>query len=153
MVYVTHDQTEALTLGDTVAVLRAGELQQVASPEELWDRPANRFVARFVGSPPMNVLPADGPLAVDGLPAGRPLELGVRPEHLRLSSTGVPAEVTLVELIGSEALVHLRAGGHELVARVSATARPAAGDAVQVEIRRRDVHLFDAESGERVPWT
>jgi ABC-type sugar transport system ATPase subunit len=153
MVYVTHDQTEALTLGDTVAVLRAGELQQVAPPEELWARPANRFVARFVGSPPMNVLPADGPFAVDGLPTGRPLELGIRPEHLKLAAEGVPADVTLVELIGSEALVHLRAGGHELVARVTAAGRPEAGSAVHVEFAREDVHLFDAESAERVEWT
>jgi sn-glycerol 3-phosphate transport system ATP-binding protein/multiple sugar transport system ATP-binding protein len=153
MVYVTHDQTEALTLGDTVAVLRAGELQQVAPPEELWTRPANRFVARFVGSPPMNVLPADGPLALDGLPTGRPLELGIRPEHLRLAAEGMPAEVTLVELIGSEALVHLGAGGHELVARVAAAGRPEAGDAVHIGFSREDVHLFDAESAERVEWT
>jgi len=154
MVYVTHDQVEALVLGDRVAVLRGGELEQVGTPDELWHAPANRFVARFVGSPPMNFVPADGPLRIAALPGGRELELGVRPDVLRLvADGGVEAEVVLVEVVGADAVLHLRAGGHELVARVSAEGRPRAGERVQVEARRDDVHLFDAESGERVSWT
>jgi ABC-type sugar transport system ATPase subunit len=154
MVYVTHDQVEALVLGDRVAVLRGGELEQVGTPDELWNAPTNRFVARFVGSPPMNFVPADGPLRIAALPGGRALELGVRPDVLRLvADGGVEAEVVLVEVVGADAVLHLRAGGHELVARVSAESRPRAGERVQVEARRDDVHLFDAESGERVSWT
>jgi ABC-type sugar transport system ATPase subunit len=130
-------------------VLRAGRLQQVGSPDEIWRAPANRFVATFVGAPPMNLLPADGPLRVPH-PAGRRVELGVRPEHLRLEPDGTPATVTLVEPVGSEAYVHLELGGARVVARVAAEARPAAGDVVPVRVRPSDVHFFDAETGERV---
>ena len=152
MLYVTHDQVEALTLGDRVAVLAAGELQQVGTPDEVWGTPRNRFVARFVGSPAMNLVPRDGPLAVAGLPDG-PVEVGVRPEHLRLGGEGAAAVVELVEPIGSEALVHLRADGHELVARLPAEERPREGDRVRIAVRREHVHLFDAVSGERIAWT
>jgi ABC-type sugar transport system ATPase subunit len=150
-VYVTHDQIEALTLGDRIAVLREGAIQQLGTPDEVWRAPRNRFVARFVGSPPMNLLPADGPLA--GLSGSEPLsrvEVGVRPEHVRLGADGVAGEVTLVEPVGSEAYVHVRIGGHELVARVDASDRPMPGDLVPVSVRREDVHLFDIETGERV---
>ncbi len=154
MVYVTHDQVEALVLGDRVAVLRSGELEQVGTPDELWHAPANRFVARFVGSPPMNLMPADGPLKVATLPAGRELEIGVRPDVLRLvADGGVKAEVVLVEVVGADAVVHMRAGRHELVARVSAEGRPRAGETVRIEARPEDLHLFDAQSGKRVSWT
>jgi ABC-type sugar transport system ATPase subunit len=147
MVYVTHDQTEALTLGDRVAVMRAGSVQQVGTPDEVWATPANRFVARFVGSPAINLLPAGAALDIA---ARRGLEVGVRPEHVRLGTEGVPAEVTLVEPIGGEAYVHLDVDGLELVARTDAEARPAVGDTVRVSVRPDDVHLFDAETGERV---
>lgn len=154
MVYVTHDQVEALVLGDRVAVLRGGKVEQVGTPDELWHSPSNRFVARFVGSPPMNLMPADGPLHLPDLPRGRALEIGVRPDVLRLvADGGIEAEVMLVEVVGADAVVHLRAGRHELVARVSAQGRPRAGQSVQVDARPQDMHLFDAESGERVSWT
>jgi multiple sugar transport system ATP-binding protein len=150
MVYVTHDQTEALTLGDRVALMREGMVEQVATPDEVWGRPANRFVARFVGSPAMNLLPADGPLRPPGLAVRPGLELGVRPEHVRLGAEGTPAEVTLVEPIGGEAYVHVRVGELEAVARTDAETRPAVGDTVHVSVRPGDVHLFDAQSGKRV---
>ena len=154
MVYVTHDQVEALVLGDRVAVLRGGELEQVGTPDELWHAPANRFVARFVGSPSMHLVPADGPLQVAALPGGRQLELGIRPDAVRLvSDDGLMAEVVLVEVVGADAVVHLVVGGQKLVARVSAERRPRPGDTVRIEVRREDVHLFDARTGERVAWT
>jgi multiple sugar transport system ATP-binding protein len=152
MLYVTHDQVEALMLGDRIAVLRDGELRQVGTPDEIWSAPADRFVARFVGVPGMNVVPAAGPLRLDGLPE-RPLELGVRPEHVRLGADGVEATVELVEPVGSDALVHLRAGSAALLARVPAVLRPVEGERVRVAVRREDVHLFDAGTGERVEWT
>jgi ABC-type sugar transport system ATPase subunit len=151
MVHVTHDQTEALTLGDRIAVLRDGGVQQVGTPDEVWATPANRFVARFVGSPPMNLLPADGPLRPAGVDGDRRLELGVRPEHLRLGADGVAGEVTLVEPVGGEAFVHVRVEQYELVARTEAAVRPEVGDAVRVSVEPTDVHLFDVETGERVP--
>ena len=150
MLYVTHDQIEALTLGDRIAVLRAGELQQLGTPDEIWREPANRFVARFVGMPAMNVLHSGGAVGLDSPPGA---EVGIRPEHVMLGETGVAATVTLVEPIGSETLVHLRVGDTELVARVAAEAAPGVGEAVRVSALRRHAHLFDARTGERLPWS
>jgi ABC-type sugar transport system ATPase subunit len=152
MVHVTHDQMEALVLGDRVAVLRDGMLEQVGTPEEIWAAPATRFVARFVGSPAMNFLPADGPLRPDGLVVGnaRPLEIGVRPDALRLGDVGAVASVERVEVAGSDAHVYLGLDGYSIVARVPAATRPSAGDGVRVTAAGQDVHLFDADTGRRV---
>ncbi|MDP9445181.1 MAG: ABC transporter ATP-binding protein [Actinomycetota bacterium] len=149
MVHVTHDQVEALVLGDRVAVLRDGCVEQVGTPEEIWARPATRFVARFVGAPAMNLLPATGPLPVPG--AVTPgLEVGVRPDALRLGGDGPVAQVDRVEVVGGDAHVYLGLGGHELVARVPASQRPAAGHQVHVSAETADLHLFDAMTGRRV---
>jgi multiple sugar transport system ATP-binding protein len=127
--YVTHDQTEAMTMGDRVAVMRRGVLQQVASPHELFRRPVNLFVAGFIGSPAMNFLDAqvsDGTVVVGAyrLPLssgvlaqaeGRRLALGVRPEDIRLGGTGLPAQVVHVEDLGAEVIVHLEAEAAPLV--------------------------------------
>jgi ABC-type sugar transport system ATPase subunit len=156
MVYVTHDQVEALTLGDRVAVLRAGRLHQVGTPDDVFERPADRFVAGFVGTPAMNFLP--GRLEEDALELGasadgRPVEVGVRPERVRLGANGEDAEVRLVEPAGSEAFVHLDLHGTTVVARVPSDQRPRVGTKVRVELKRRDFHVFDAENGERLEWT
>jgi len=164
MVYVTHDQVEALTLGDRLAVLDAGSLQQVGTPDELFRRPANRFVAGFIGSPGMNLLRCRvegddlvaGPLRFPAPPVardGRQLEVGIRPERVRLAADGAPAKVRLVEPAGSEAFVRLALGEAELVARVAVEERPVPGETVRVAVAERDVHLFDAESGQRLEWT
>ena len=144
-VHVTHDQTEALVLGDRVAVLRNGELQQVGTPDEIWSSPANRFVARFVGSPAMSLIPADGTFGVAG-----DFELGVRPEHVRLVPDGVAGRVRLVEELGSDAFVHLDVSGGGLVARVPAESRPDVGAEVSVAVERAHLHAFDTKSGERI---
>ena len=146
--HVTHDQVEAMVLGDRIAVLRAGRLQQVGTPDEIWRVPANRFVATFVGAPGMNVLRAEGPLSVPGAVAGQ--ELGVRPEHVRLGPDGISATVGLVETVGSDAYLHLDLAGTRIVARVDADRRYAVGDTVRVAVRPADVHRFDAATGERV---
>ena len=144
MVHVTHDQIEALTLADRVAVLDAGRVRQVGTPEEVYDRPLDRFVAGFLGTPRMNFLePAEG-RAFAPVPDGT--ELGIRPEHLRLDGE-VPARVELVELAGGDAYVHLSNG---LVARVPATGRPGEGAEVRVGVRPEHVHRFDAATGARV---
>jgi multiple sugar transport system ATP-binding protein len=150
MLYVTHDQTEALTLGDRIAVLRDGELQQLATPHDIWREPANAFVARFVGSPGMNLLGTGSPLGVEVPPE---THVGVRPEHVSLGSEGVAAEVILTEQIGNEAIVHLSSGGERLIARIDAAAAPPSGARVHVSVRRDDLHLFDATTGGRRGWT
>ena len=162
MVYVTHDQIEALTLGDRLAVLRDGVLQQVGTPDDVYRRPANRFVATFIGSPAMNVLPAEldgsdvvaGPFrvalrAAEGVRDGLPLELGIRPEHveIRSSGEGVPARVELVEAAGGETFLHLSAGPTALVARVVAEFRPPAGSTVWVRLPADRAFVFDADGG------
>jgi len=138
-------------------------LQQVGIPTEIYERPANRFVARFVGSPAMNLLPAAvvqgvlraGPFAFDlgALPIDRQrIELGVRPEHVEIVRDGdaVPATVEVVETAGSETLVHVRATGTSLVARVSPDLPLEVGATVRVSIAPRNLYIFDAETGAAV---
>ncbi len=171
--YVTHDQVEAMTMGDRVAVLKDGILQQVAAPLDLYDRPANRFVATFIGSPQMNVLRADvvpGAVVVGSyrldtsmLPAEATddrtsLDIGVRPEHIRIGSPeddGLPAVVDLVEELGSEEYVFLTAdvGGEKqrIVSRSMERHRGRSGEAVRLSFESRHLHLFDIETGRRIP--
>ena len=162
MIYVTHDQTEALTMGQRIGVLHEGRLRQVGTPEEVYQRPADVHVARFVGTPGMNVLQGRGRGTGDG---GRvvevgsltiPLELstyegelqlGIRPEHVGLCAAdkGVGnADVLVVEPLGSETLVHLNAGGQPLVARLAGFADVRVGTRVGVKVDRRKLYLFDA---------
>jgi multiple sugar transport system ATP-binding protein len=146
MLYVTHDQVEALTLGDRIAVLERGVVAQVGTPDDIYRHPVDRFVASFVGSPAMNFLPPDAAarfgLSADG-------EVGVRPEHVRLGEGDVEGEVVVVEPAGSEGLVHVDAGGARLVARVRPDELPEVGRRIRVAIRVRDTHRFDAE-GQRI---
>jgi ABC-type sugar transport system ATPase subunit len=160
-VYVTHDQVEALTMGDRVAVLHRGALQQLDTPDEVYRRPANRFVARFVGSPAMNLLAGTieddavhaGPFSFprSELPPldGRPVEIGIRPEHLALGdeTSPVQAVVRLVETAGNETFLHLGAAGLELVARTGPDVRPAVGSAIGVRTSPSVVHVFNADTG------
>lgn len=157
--HVTHDQVEALVLGDRVAVLRDGRIEQVGPPEEIWGRPASLFVARFVGMPPMNLLPADGPLSLTGLPPSAGT-VGVRPEAVALhqdGARGLAARVRRVDVVGGDAHVHLQLGaagpaGAALVARVALTDRPAVGAMVRAVVRPQDVHVFHAVSERRLAW-
>jgi len=167
-VYVTHDQSEAMTLGHRVAVLDGGQLQQVGTPRELYDRPVNRFVAGFIGSPAMNLcevaLGANGavsfcgqrvelPVPTDGRSA---VVLGFRPEALELADEGMPAYVEVVEELGADAFVFCSAqleDGAEntrLVARTEARNSPAQGDRVTLKVRPDEAHVFDVESGQRL---
>jgi len=145
MVYVTHDQVEAMTLGDRVAVLDRGVLQQVAPPMELYRRPANRFVAGFIGSPGMNFLERDG--TVLGI---RPQDVGLLPADARGDDT-LPATVRIVEPLGSEQVVHLAlTDGAPLVAVAPPMPPVAAGTSLAVRLPTEALHRFDARSGERL---
>jgi multiple sugar transport system ATP-binding protein len=173
-IYVTHDQTEAMTLGDRVAVMRAGVLQQVAAPGELYERPANVFVAGFIGSPAMNLLDGelgdghvrtslgDLPLPDDLRraaeargPADGAVTVGIRPEAFQdpaVTGDGGPAaEVTvlvdLVESVGSDLYVYGAAGDDDIVARLTPASRPAAGGPVRLRVPTAALHLFDRAGG------
>jgi len=143
-VYVTHDQAEAMTLGHRVAVLHDAKLQQVGPPRELYERPANLFVAGFIGSPAMNLLPQNGKVA------------GFRPEHVDIAGDGegIAARVEVVEDIGADAFVFCSADvdGEQtrLVARTDVRSAPQQGERVSLRPRSEEAHLFDAQSGERL---
>jgi multiple sugar transport system ATP-binding protein len=170
-VYVTHDQVEAMTMGDRVAVLRFGKLQQFASPADLYDKPANAFVAGFIGSPAMNLL--TGRIVTDGVKIGEdstlPLErdqlsalhnagleevtVGIRPEHLEVSTGGgIDVVVDLVEDLGSETYLYTHAApGVQLVARSIKRAPARLAETVELhKVADGVVHLFHPESGERI---
>ena len=165
MVYVTHDQVEALTLGDRLVVLNAGTIQQVGTPQDVFWRPANTFVAGFIGSPPMNLLEATidgaeliaGPLRVrldSTPPRSGHVRVGIRPEHVQMSKDGGAASrVRLVEPLGTEVYVRLMLGEDEIVARAGAGREPDLGQEVGVAVDPGDLHLFDADSGARIEWT
>ena len=143
MIYVTHDQEEALTLGHRVAVMRAGRLEQLATPMELYDHPANTFVARFIGSPAMNLLPA----AALGVAAAPDTMVGIRPHDAVIGKDGVPATVDVIEPRGHDTVVHLRlacAGSPEFVITVTEHA-PAPGSPVRLSWKSNTAHLFNAE--------
>ncbi len=167
-VYVTHDQAEAMTLGHRVAVLHEGKLQQCGPPRFLYERPANVFVAGFIGSPAMNLctlpLGSNGTVSFGGVDVPVPrgvstngrgeLVLGVRPESLEVAPEGIAARVDVVEDIGADAFVFCTAelGGDStrLVARTEARLAPQQGDNVSLRPRADEAHLFDPASGERL---
>jgi len=138
--YVTHDQVEAMTLADRLVILDGGRIQQIGAPLAVYQRPVNRFVAGFIGTPPMNFV--DGPLA--GLGGA---SWGIRPEDVVLVPAGTPdalaAEVALVELLGAHAHLHLDAGGQRLIAVVPGGDAPPKGTAVHVRLDPARAHRFD----------
>src|SRR5437879_11714434 len=169
MVYVTHDQMEAMTMGQRIAVLHEGRLRQLGTPADVYQRPADVFVARFIGSPGMNVLPGHGrgmgegggvvdcgtlsvPVALEHYEGE--IHLGVRPEHVTLcgADQGMGnAAVVVIEPLGAETLVHLSAGGLPLVARLPVLVELRAGACVGVKLARSHLHLFEV-AGARLGW-
>ncbi len=173
MIYVTHDQTEAMTLGQRIVVMKDGVVQQVAAPMEIYERPSNRFVAGFIGSPAMNFL--GGRLERAGglrfvtdqgdavaLPAAftpaeavmdTPLVLGIRPEHLELAAAGAPAGLTapvqVVEALGSETMVHLGVAGGTFVVRCAGQATAAIDQSLGVNLRAEGIRLFAGDDAGR----
>ena len=162
MIHVTHDQHEGLTMGDRVAILDGGALQQIGTPDDIYRRPANRSVAAFVGTPRINLYPAElrdgavhaGPFRFQAPPRpvaadARALELGIRPEAISLDGgdDAVAGEVQLVESAGPDTVLHVLADGHLVVLRPRQPVRPAIGEIVRIGARLEDSHLFDARSG------
>ncbi len=163
--FVTHDQVEAMTLAQRMIVMNAGHMEQIGTPAEVYARPATTFVAGFIGSPPMNLVPgrADGSrFGVDGhelqLPRAAPrsgeLIVGLRPEHATLAGPGEagwPFKVEMIEMLGAERLVHGGIGQAQFTVRVDATlAPPKVGDRLTLQAPADHLHWFDAASGQRV---
>jgi len=148
-VYVTHDQAEAMTMGDRIAVLAHGRLQQVGTPTEVYDRPANRFVAGFLGSPPMNLVPGGGLLG------GEPDTIvGVRPEDVLIDADhrlpgAFAGEVSVVESLGSETVLFVRCGEARLAVRTGPRSPIRPGDELSLRVDPARRQVFDAVSGER----
>ncbi|MBA4097661.1 MAG: sugar ABC transporter ATP-binding protein [Rhodospirillum sp.] len=167
-VYVTHDQIEAMTMADKIVVMHDGQIEQIGAPLELYDRPGNRFVAGFIGSPAMNFL--NGKLSLGGgaafvgeggvrlpLPSapaardGQPVTLGLRPEHLTLGDGGLTVEIVVVEPTGPEVQVNARlASGEEIVAMFRERHAFKPGDKIGLKPLGNQIHLFDGESGKRL---
>ena len=174
-IYVTHDQVEAMTMGDRIAVMSKGVLQQAGTPQELYTQPDNLFVAGFIGSPAMNLVPVEPASADDGTAvlrhngfvvrvpdrvgsaasgSGGKLVVGLRPEHLTVANGGgpsgdgaaIPAVVDVVEYLGDEQLVHLHAGDVNLVAKLPVESSVGVGDDVTLTIPLEKLYLFDRET-------
>jgi multiple sugar transport system ATP-binding protein len=160
-VYVTHDQIEAMTMADKIVVMNAGRVEQIGAPLDLYDRPANLFVAGFIGSPAMNFIggkitpegfAAAGitlPLPAGNLPASNAV-YGIRPEHFSLTDAGIPATVLLVEPMGSETQVSMQIGEHQVIGIFRERLRARPGETIHVLPDLDLVHLFDADTGQRL---
>ena len=162
-IYVTHDQIEAMTMADKIVVMHDGLVEQIGAPLELYDRPANRFVAGFIGSPAMNFIPGKasaGRIAIAGdgysvpvnarLEENREVVLGVRPEHLEIAADGFEAEVVVVEPTGSETQLFARLGGQEIAAVFRERHEFVPGQRIKLRPRADCLHLFDPSSGQRI---
>ena len=167
IVYVTHDQIEAMTMADKIVVMRGGHVEQIGSPMELYDNPANIFVAGFIGSPAMNLLTGtlDGSgrvfvskagarlelgRSVD-FPEGRAIVVGLRPEDIQLAESGLDARVRLVEPTGAELHVLLEVGGETLTTVLHGRPRIQEGETVKIAVAFDKLHFFDEETGMRLP--
>ena len=150
MVYVTHDQTEAMSMADQVVLLRQGKIEQLGAPEELYEEPASTFAAQFLGLPPMNILrlseidsaATSCDMVPDGAAAGF---LGIRPEKLTISDSGLPVEVVSVDFMGAETVLRLRHEQQNLMIRLSGRPRVHPGDRLNVAWQKADAHMFDPD--------
>ncbi|BAT61186.1 sn-glycerol-3-phosphate import ATP-binding protein UgpC [Variibacter gotjawalensis] len=156
MIYVTHDQVEAMTMADRIILMRNGQIEQNGTPTELYASPATTFSARFIGTPPMNVVPATAvasrPIAQTllGQRSADDIYIGVRPESVRLDDAGVAAEVIAAEYLGADTLLETRVGGAPFVARIAGKTDVARGATVHFAWSPDDQHLFDRKSEQRL---
>ena len=166
IVYVTHDQIEAMTLATRIAVMHEGRIEQVGTPEEIYNAPATRYVATFVGAPPMNMMDAtvsggklaldgtdirfDLPTGVSGLSDGEKLVAGLRPEALHLAPDGpIAAVCDVAELTGPELVVTATVGGQQIMAALPPATHLEAGDTLRLGFAPETLHLFNRDTGTR----
>lgn len=144
MIYVTHDQTEAMSMADQVILLRRGKIEQTGTPEDLYENPLSDFVARFLGTPAMNLLPAS---VIEDATTKRVKAtfLGVRPEKLRICDTGMLVEVSAVDYMGAETILRMQHGDCTLMARIEGRSKVRQGDRLHVAWDENDAHLFDKD--------
>ncbi|MCG6902372.1 MAG: sn-glycerol-3-phosphate ABC transporter ATP-binding protein UgpC [Rhodobacter sp.] len=162
IIFVTHDQVEAMTMADRIVILKDGVIQQVGTPSEVYHKPANTFVAGFIGAPSMNMMAAtatsqgirlfNGPtvaLVQSDLTVGQPVTLGVRPDDLMVGTGQVLAEgqVVVQEPLGAETLIYVSVDGTEVIAKASGRTPPAVGETVRLGAATENLHLFDAATG------
>ncbi len=167
IIYVTHDQVEAMTLADRIVIMKGGEIEQVGTPDEVYNQPASIFVGGFVGSPAMNFVRAkvsggavafegggqlalgDGHAARAGALDGREVVVGIRPEHFRPlagAAHSLSGQVQVVEPLGSDTLVHLTVPGGTLTARLAPEFRPTPGETIEIGVEPARIHLFDPQT-------
>jgi sn-glycerol 3-phosphate transport system ATP-binding protein len=159
MVYVTHDQVEAMTMADKIVLINAGRVEQFSPPEELYAQPATVFAAGFIGTPPMNLLPLENPDVLqwarvelaDSLPQGTldKLILGVRPEKISLAETGLAATVLSLEYLGADSLIACKIAARELIVRQSGRVKLVAGERIHLNWPQTESHFFEVGSGRR----
>ena len=153
MLYVTHDQIEAMSMADQVVLLQGGKIEQIGTPAELYEAPQTTFAARFLGMPPMNILAADRVENTGRLPGKVPKntvgwQIGVRPENIQITRDGLATKVGAVDYMGAETVLRLSLGSQNLMARVAGRAKVSPGETVKIGWKAKDVHLFD-ENGIR----
>ena len=165
IVFVTHDQVEAMTLADRIVIMKDGHIQQVGTPAEVYHSPANRFVAQFIGAPSMNMLKAKGaesgislfngttlPIRRPGLAPGQPVTVGIRPDDLSPGAAPLlTGRITVQEPLGAETLIYVDVAGTEIVAKASGRTPPPVGSEVALSASPETVHVFDGASGEAIP--
>jgi multiple sugar transport system ATP-binding protein len=164
-VYVTHDQVEAMTMADRIAVMNEGRIEQLGAPLELYDRPANLFVAQFIGSPAMNVvegvlrksashveaLGQRWPIAeVPEGKEGQAVRYGIRPEHIHVGSEGIAAEVVVVEPMGAEAELIVKVGDTPFTVKTHGRSSAKPGERISLQPDAHNAHVFDAASSRRI---
>ncbi|MGA0406208.1 MAG: ABC transporter ATP-binding protein [bacterium] len=148
MIYVTHDQTEAMSMADQVVLLKDGRIVQVGAPADLYDSPTSVFAAQFLGTPPMNILPKKIVPALSGTPESVDL-IGIRPEKIQLSHDGIPMTVDAIDYMGAETVLRMLYQDHRLMARIDGKAHVSIGESVSVNWDPADCHGFD-RNGNRI---
>lgn len=148
MVYVTHDQTEAMSMADQVVLMAGGQIEQMGTPAELYETPATTFAARFLGMPPMNLIRIDqieGGKALPSVPASEApgWMLGVRPENIGIVDEGLPVEISAVDYMGAETVLRVRHGKQDLMVRINGRSLAEPGETLRVAWKVGDIHLFD----------
>ena len=159
MVYVTHDQTEAMTMADQVVLLKDGRINQIGTPRDLYENPSTTFAAHFIGAPPMNIIDLDQIKSLTALstaegevpiPSGRQgWSVGIRPEHIRLGDSGLPVRVGVIDYLGSETVVRLHHGKQQLLIKINGKTQFNINDQLKIKWSREAMHLFN-EKGVRV---